>query len=125
MAVVVADSSYIIEGLLKNSSLLDNYDDICSPDYGLYEVLNAIWKHQVLLRRIKDSGMIIGALFDLISAKRIRFMALDEKTVRSAYELAVKTKMPIYDCAFISLARELGVELKTFDKRQAGMFLKA
>lgn len=30
--------------------------------------------------------------------------------------------LPIYDVVFVSLARDLGVELKTFDKRQAEIF---
>jgi predicted nucleic acid-binding protein len=119
-ALVVADSSYIIHGLLKDSSLLDN--DMCSPDYGLYEVLNAVWKHQVLLGRIKDSGTIIEVLFELAAAGRIRFMAMQEGTIKKAYELAVKEKITVYDSAFIALAGELGVELRTLDKRQAQIF---
>ena len=118
-ALVVADSSYIIHGLLKDSSLLDN--DMCSTDYGLYEVLNAVWKHQVL-GRIKDSGTIIEVLFELAAAGRIRFMAMQEGTIKKAYELAVKEKITVYDSAFITLAGELGVGLRTLDKRQAQIF---
>lgn len=121
MTTIVADSSYIIEGLLKDKSLFEGYD-ILSPDYGIYEVLNAVWKHQVLLKQIKDSGTILVTLFDLISAQRIRFMALDEEMIRSAYDLAVKTRTPVYDTVFVALAKELGVELKTFDRKQAEIF---
>lgn len=121
MKVIVADSSYVVEGLLKDGSLLDGYI-VCSPDYSLYEILNVVWKHQVILKRIKDSRMIIDIFFDLISAESIQFMTLKEKTIRNAYNLALKTKMPIYDVVFVTLARELGVELKTFDKRQAEIF---
>lgn len=121
MTIIVADSGYIIEGLLKDKSLLEGYE-IFSPDYGLYEVLNAIWKHQVLLKQVRDSTMILATLFDLITAERVRFMALEEETIRNAYELAVKTKMPVYDTVFIALARELGVELRTFDKKQSDIF---
>jgi predicted nucleic acid-binding protein len=122
--MIVADSSYIIEGLLKDSSLLDDYE-ICSPDYGIYEVLNAIWKHQVVLRQIKDSEVYVATFFDLIAAGRIRFMALEEETIKDAFKLAVKTKSPFYDLVFVALARALGVELKTFDKKQAELFKKA
>ena len=122
--MIVADSSYIIEGLLKDSSLLGDYE-ICSPDYGIYEVLNAIWKHQVVLRQIKDSEVYVATFFDLIAAGRIRFMALEEETIKDAFKLAVKTKSPFYDLVFVALARALGVELKTFDKKQAELFKKA
>lgn len=121
--LVVADSSYITEGLLKDSSLFDGYI-FCCPDYGLYEVLNAIWKHQVLLKRIKDSRPILDIFFDLIDAKTIRFLNLSEKVCKDAFKLALKAKMPFYDVAFIALARDLGVELKTFDVRQSQLHMK-
>ena len=114
MTLAVADSSYITEGLLKDKSLFDGYI-LYSPDYGLYEVLNAIWKHQVLLKRIKESKPIWDMLFGLMDAERIRFVTLTEKICKSAYQLAVKTKTPLYDVGFIALAQELGIELKTFD----------
>jgi predicted nucleic acid-binding protein len=122
--VVVADSSYIVEGLLKDKSMFEGYYYILSPDYGLYEVLNAVWKHQVLLKKIIDTETILAAFFDLISAQRIRFVALEEATIRSAYALAVKTRSSLYDIIFIALAKELGVELKTLDKRQEQIFKK-
>lgn len=119
----MADSSYVVEGLLKDVSLFEGFV-ICCPDYSLYEILNAVWKHQVLLKRIKDSRIIINTLFDLISAQNIQFLVLKEKTIRETYNLALKIKMPIYDVVFVILAKELGVELNTFDKRQAAIFKK-
>ena len=118
-----ADSSYIAEGILKNSSLFEGYV-LCSPDYGLYEVLNAVWKHEVLLKKAKESGPILDMLFDLVDAERIRFVTLTEETRKKAYKLAVKAKTPIYDTGFIVLARELGVELKTLDAKQAKLALE-
>ncbi len=123
MTIVVADSSYVVEGLLKDGSLFEGYV-VCCPDYSLYEILNVVWKHEVLLKRLKDSQIIIDTFFDLISAENIQFMTLKEETIRSAYSLAVKMKMSIYDIVFVTLARELGVELKTFDKKQAIIFKK-
>ena len=118
MKLVVADSSYVVEGLLKNATLFEDRVMFC-PDYSLYEILNAIWKHHVLLKKIKDSPSIIDALFTLISAKRIQFLALEEDTVRESYNLAVRSKLPIYDSVFVTLAKELKIELETFDKKQA------
>lgn len=121
--MIVADSSYITEGLLKDSSLFEG-QVICSPDYAFYEVLNAVWKHQVLLKRLKEGEPILDMLYDLIIAERIRFVALAEKTIKSAYAVAVKTRTLFYDSAFVVLARELEVELKTFDEKQAELFAK-
>jgi predicted nucleic acid-binding protein len=118
---IVADSSYIIEGLLKDKSLLEGYT-LFAPDYGLYEVLNAVWKHEVLLKKVADSSTILAIFFDLVSSERIRFIALEEETIRSAYALAVKTRTPVYDAVFIALAKLLDIELKTFDMRQAEIF---
>lgn len=119
--VTVADSSYIIEGLLKDSSLFHGVV-LYAPDYGLYEVLNAVWKHQVLLKRLKESDIVLCLFFDLIAAERIKFVALTEETVRDVYELATRTKTPIYDAAFVALAIELGTKLETFDEKQAKLF---
>jgi predicted nucleic acid-binding protein len=119
--VTVADSSYIIEGLLKDSSLFRGAV-LYAPDYGLYEVLNAVWKHQVLLKRIKEREPVLSLFFDLIAAERIKFVALAEETVRNAYELATKTRTPIYDAAFVALAIELGAKLETFDEKQSKLF---
>jgi len=123
--MIVADSSYIIEALLKDSSMLDNYDMIFAPDFGFYEVLNAVWKYQILLKRIKDGWIILEIFFDLISAERIHFVGLEQETIKNAYELAVRTRMSVYDTAFIVLAKELKAELKTLDKKQAELFLEA
>lgn len=121
MRIVVADTSYIVEGILNNASLFDD-QIIYTVNYGLYEILNVIWKHQVLLKRIKDSNPIVDALFDLISAGRIQFLTPRVQTMKSAHVFAVKTRTPIYDIVFIGLAKELEVELLTFDKKQAAIF---
>jgi predicted nucleic acid-binding protein len=49
----VADSSYLIEGILRNATLLES-ESFLSPDLALYEVVNALWKHETLMRDLKD-----------------------------------------------------------------------
>jgi predicted nucleic acid-binding protein len=49
-------------------------------------------------------------------------MALDEEAIKSAYDLAVKTRIPGYDVIFVALAKELAIELKAFDNKQAKVF---
>ncbi|CDI06301.1 type II toxin-antitoxin system VapC family toxin [Candidatus Nitrosotenuis uzonensis] len=121
MRVVVADTSYIVEGLFNNASLFDD-QIVCTASYGLHEILNAVWKHQTLLRRIKDGQPIVDALFDLISSGTIQLLTPKVETMKNAYDFAVKTKVPVYDTMFVALAKEMRVELLTFDKKQAAIF---
>ena len=53
--MIVADSSYIVEGLLKNKKLLSD-DQIVTPELVVYEVTNAIWKHENLLKAQAGRG---------------------------------------------------------------------
>ena len=59
MTLAVADSSYITEGLLKDSSLFKGYI-LCSPDYGLYEILNAVWKLTFTRKKVLPCRTILA-----------------------------------------------------------------
>ena len=63
----VADSSYLIEGLLRNASLLE-HETFVSPDLALYEVINTIWKHETLIKDAMDSWARISLFLELVSA---------------------------------------------------------
>jgi predicted nucleic acid-binding protein len=125
--MIVADSSYIVQALLLDKSLFypgKNGDPILAPGFALYEVVNAIWKYQALLKKIKDATPYLDTLFELASARTIQFVILEEKTIRHAYDLAVTSKRTtFYDAAFVSLAIELGLELKTFDAEQERLYM--
>ena len=119
--MIVADSSYIAQALLHDRSLF-NDDNMVAPKFALYEVINTIWKNQILLAKVQDGRPFLHALFELASARAIQFVILEEKTVKEAYELAVKVKTTFYDAVFIALAIDLDIELKTFDKEQSRLF---
>jgi predicted nucleic acid-binding protein len=51
--MIVADTSYLVEGLLRDASLLQ--EDTLSPELALYEVANTVWKHEFILRDLKNS----------------------------------------------------------------------
>ncbi len=119
--MIVADSSYIIYGLLCDRSLF-NDETIMAPNFALYEVANTIWKNQTLFAKIQDGILFLQTLFELVSARAIQFVILEEKTLSKAYELAVQAKITFYDAVFIALAIELGIELKTLDKEQSRLF---
>lgn len=122
---IVADSSYIVQGLLEDKSLFEGYL-VFAPDYSLYEVINAVRKHESILKDIPtDSTTILATLFEFISSEAIQFKSISEATIRRSYALAIRTKTAFYDAVFILLAKELGVELKTLDKNQAEIYKRA
>lgn len=118
--MIVADSSYLVEGLLKDASLLEN-EVIIAPDIALYEVVNAVWKHEVMLKDVRDGKEYLDLLSELTSAGTIQFVRPDNKIIKEAYRLAIGKKHTFYDSIFAALAKELGLELKTFDKAQRSL----
>ena len=121
--MIVTDSSYIVEGILRDASLLEN-ELIIAPDLALYEIMNTLWKHEVLIRDLENSSTHIKLLLELVSIKTVQLVRPDEKLIDDAYRLSVKHKVPVYDTIFIALALQLGLELKSFDERQIEMLLE-
>jgi predicted nucleic acid-binding protein len=113
----VADSSFIVEGLLKRKDLIEE-DLLLTVDLAIYETANSIWKHQCLLKDLKDGLPYLSILQGLIDTGRIRVARPGMELMESAYSLAAKSRRPVYDTIFVALALELGSELATFDKRQ-------
>jgi len=116
----VADSSYIIEGILRDATLLERKTFV-SPDLALYETVNALWKHETLLHDLKDSKERIELLSELILNNRIQLVRPDKKLLKETYALSVKHSRPIYDCVFIALALQLKMGLATFDSKQSAL----
>jgi predicted nucleic acid-binding protein len=119
--MIVADSSYLVHGLLKDAALLENDDAIVSPDLALYDVINAIWKHEAVLKDIKGGSRHIAMLSELESSGRLRFVRPDRQVIDRTYQLALRKKCALYDAVFVALASDLGLELKTFDVVQKGL----
>jgi len=114
----VADSSYIVEGILRRKELLEE-DVLITIELALYETVNAIWKHQFLIKDLDDGRPYVSILYGLIDSGRIRVIRPGEELMVRGYFLAAKTGRSIYDAIFIALALELTSDLATFDKRQA------
>ena len=119
----VADSSYLIEGILRDATLLENEPLVC-PDLALYEVVNTLWKHETLLHDLEDAQERIELLLDLISNERIQLVRPDRKLLSETYTLSIKHAETIYDCIFIALALQLKTELATFDAKQSSILSK-
>lgn len=114
----VADSSYLIEGILRNGTLLED-EDLVSPDLALYEVVNALWKHETLICDLKDPKERIDILLDLVSNEQVQLVRPDKKLLNETYALSVKHGLATYDCVFIALALQLKLDLASFDNKQS------
>ena len=119
----VADSSYIVEGLLRRKELLEQ-DTLITVDLALCEAVNAVWKHQFLIKDVVDGIPYVSILYGLVESGRILVIRPGEELMKRGYSLAARSRRPIYDAIFIALALELTSELATFDKRQADLLQK-
>ena len=106
-----------MEGLLKNKELLEE-EQIVAPELILYEVANAIWKHEHLLRDLKDGKSYLTIFYDLVAAGRITVISANQSLMLESYRLAKRLGITIYDALFVCLAIRLKVTLKTFDEAQ-------
>jgi len=84
----------------------------------VYEVANSIWKHEHLLKDLKDGKPYLSILFGLIEAGRITILSPNENLMQEAYSIAKRNGITVYDAMFISLAIKLGSTLKSYDKVQ-------
>jgi predicted nucleic acid-binding protein len=114
----VADSSFLVEGLLRRKELLEE-DFLITVDLAVYEVVNAIWKHQFLLKDLDDGPTYVSILYGLIESGRIRVIRPAPELMQRGYSLAGESGRAVYDTIFVALAIELASELATFDKHQA------
>lgn len=119
----VADRSYLVEGLLKRKELFEG-DPLVALDLAIYEVADSIWKHETLLRDIKDGFEYLSILQGLVESGTIQLLHASKEALETAYSLASKNKRSLYDTVFVALALELGLELDTYDKRQAEILKK-
>ncbi|HEX7482213.1 MAG TPA: type II toxin-antitoxin system VapC family toxin [Candidatus Bathyarchaeia archaeon] len=115
--MIIADSSFIVEGLLKNKELLVN-DQIVAPQLVEYEVTNAIWKHEHLLKDLEDGKSYLSIFYGLIEAGIITILSPNEGIMQESYLIAKRQGITLYDAVFVSLAIKLGLTLRSFDKVQ-------
>jgi predicted nucleic acid-binding protein len=119
--VIVADSSYIVEGLLADKSLLMG-ELILAPDLAIYETAGAIWKHQTILGRIHDGMRYLSILSELIRTNNLLTTLSGNEVISAAYDLALRYHSHPYDAVFVAMALRTGLDLKTFDSHQREIF---
>ena len=119
--MIVADSSYKVEGLLKNKKLLSD-DQIVTPELVVYEVTNAIWKHENLLKDLENGKTYLSIFYGLIEAGTITILSPNERLMQESYSVAKRNGITVYDAVFVSLAIKLGLALRTYDRVQIRAF---
>ena len=115
----VADTSYIVEGLLRKKELIEEQDQILTSYLAIFEVTNALWKHEHLLKDIDDGLDYLTIFYGLVDSRKILPLDASEELLRSSSLLARRNEISTYDAIFVALAVSTGLELLTFDQRQS------
>ena len=110
-----------MEGLLTKKENLSK-DQVVAPQLLVYEVTNAIWKQDCLLKNIDNGQTYLEFFYGLIDSGRIEILPTNEKLIQESYSMAKRNRIAVYDSIFVCLAIELGLNLRTLDKKQAEIF---
>lgn len=110
--MTVIDASAIAKYVLKEEHWEQVRDYLTaeprSLDLALAEVSNAIWKHQVIYRKISSSEATV--IFKVLQKLGADVLILESFAgyLRGATEIAVKEKLTIYDALYIVQAQRYG-----------------
>ena len=126
MTVIVVDSSVLAKYILREEGWEAARKVLASPgrvvtlDLAFKEVLNAIWKHAVLLgsfdvRVAREKALLLQRLFE----EGVLEVADQSSLLADAFSVALETGLTVYDSLFIVLARRESGVLATCDSRQA------
>ena len=89
-----------------------------APELAVYEVTNAIWKHEHLLKDIENGKPYVSIFYGLVEAEKIKILTPNEELMQESYSIAKRQGITIYDAVFVSLATKLGLTLKSYDRVQ-------
>jgi predicted nucleic acid-binding protein len=118
--VIVIDSSVLVKLLSREEGWREARrlvaEGSMTVDLAIKEVANALWKK--ILRGEVDLQTVLEIVSDLSSGNVVKLVG-QEDLMRDALELAVKTRITVYDALFIALAKKTGLRLATADREQA------
>ena len=89
-----------------------------APELAIYEVTNAIWKHEHLLKDIENGKPYLSIFYGLVDSGKIKILTPNEELMQESYLIAKRQRITVYDAVFVSLATKLGLTLKSYDKVQ-------
>ena len=93
-------------------------NEIVAPELVVYEVANAIWKHEHLLKDLEKGKLYLSIFYGLIDAGKIKIIDLNEELMQKSYLIAKRQRITVYDAVFVSLAIKLGLPLRSYDRGQ-------
>jgi len=118
--VNVVDSSAICKYILREEGWIEVRkcfeEGSITFELALKEVLNALWKR--IIRKEVKFEYAIKVVEKLMEYSFFKIEKQDEYML-SAFKIASKRKITIYDALFIALAKKLNLPLITSDKKQA------
>ena len=85
------------------------------PEIALAEVLNALWRHRVLIQDLSEEEFK-GALEDVLILWSKLSVHKTYMLARQAIDIAVKHRITVYDALYLALAAITNSVLLTFDK---------
>ena len=112
------DASAIVNLLIsRGNRIIDLLTGKWALDLTVYEVGNAVWKLNVIHRKISSSeaDIILESLLG-IAADRMKLIPSAEIDHSSTMSLAREEKLTFYDASYLSVAIERGMLLVTDDK---------
>lgn len=118
----VIDASAIAKYVLREEHWEQVRDQLtlepCSLDLALAEVANAIWKHQVIYRKI--SGREAALLYEALQKLGADVLVLEsfQGYLCAATELAVNEKLTIYDALYLVQAQKYGYIVTSDDPQR-------
>jgi predicted nucleic acid-binding protein len=89
-----------------------------APEIVAYEVTNAIWKHEHLLKDLENGKLYVSIFYGLVEAGKIKILTANEELMQKSYLIAKRQGITIYDAVFVLLAIKLGLPLKSYDRVQ-------
>ncbi len=89
-----------------------------APELVAYEVTNAIWKHEHLLKDVENGEQYVSIFYGLMEAGKIKILTPNEELMQESYSIAKRQGITVYDAVFVSLAIKLGLTLKSYDRAQ-------
>jgi predicted nucleic acid-binding protein len=93
-------------------------EQIVAPELVTYEVANAIWNHEHLLKDIDNGKQYLSIFYGLMDAGKIKILTPNEELMQESFSIAKRQGITLNDAVFISLAIKLGLTLKSYDKVQ-------
>ena len=91
-----------------------------SLDHVVKEVANAVWKRAVVLKvEPVDVAVRRYSILRKLVDKGIVVLEDELSYIDEAFDIAVRTKLTVYDALYIAQALRKGATLVTSDKRQA------